>query len=217
VQLDERAGNTVVTYSDADFNLNCMSHLYEAIADLLAEVGIAPGHDSPGLTALAAADSRYIRDLKLNVSGTLSSPHVRRREAYLIALAVAAGERHALLMAAFEGQAVKEGATAEEIAETHALASLMAANNVLYRFKHYMHEVPFYNQQPAGLRMSIMLSPAIGKELYELISVVLSAVNGCERCTVSHEHSVKKHGATELRIYDAVRIGSAIKSLCVII
>ncbi|MFM6944208.1 MAG: carboxymuconolactone decarboxylase family protein [Bacteroidota bacterium] len=45
----------------------------------------------------------------------------------------------------------------------------------------------------------------------------MSAVNGCERCVTSHEASVKQHGASEPRIYDAIRLAAVIKSICVII
>jgi alkyl hydroperoxide reductase subunit D len=65
--------------------------------------------------------------------------------------------------------------------------------------------------------MSVMMSPVLGKELFELMSLVVSAVNGCERCVTSHEASVKQHGASEPRIYDAMRLAAVIRSLCVII
>ena len=62
--------------------------------------------------------------------------------------------------------------------------------------------------------MSVMMNPAMGKGLFELMSLVISAVNGCEQCVVSHEHSVKEQGADEPRIYDAIRLGAVIKGLC---
>ena len=137
-----------------------------------------------------------------------------KKEAYLLALSVAINEKHDALISAFEQQATKHEATAEEIAETHACASIMGTNNIFYRFRHFMHSTEYYNKQPAGLRMSVMMSPTMGKGLFELMSLVLSAVNGCERCVTSHEHSVKEQGAGEPRIYDAIRLGAVIKGLC---
>jgi alkyl hydroperoxide reductase subunit D len=64
--------------------------------------------------------------------------------------------------------------------------------------------------------MNVMMNPVLGKEFFELMSLVISAVNGCERCVTSHENSVKQHGATEQRIYDAIRLAAVIKSLCVV-
>jgi alkyl hydroperoxide reductase subunit D len=189
----------------------------ESVAGLLEVAGIEQSYTSQGLNTLAAVNSRYLRDLKLNVSATLGSLHLTRKESLLLALSVAANEKHSVLIAAFENQCRANGATDEEIAETHACVSLMNANNIFYRFKHFMHSTEFYQKQPAGLRMSIMMNPVMGKGLFELMSLALSAVNGCEQCVRSHEHSVKQHGADEPRIFDAIRLVSVIKSLCVVI
>jgi len=187
----------------------------ETVANLLADLGLDPNYTSSSLEALVATNSRYLKDLKLNVSSLLGSNKMTRKEAYLIALSVAINEKHVPLIASFTALATKEGATAEELAEVHACTSVMNLNNVFYRFRHYMHGNEFYTKQPAGLRMSVMMAPTMGKPLFELISLVVSAVNGCEQCVGSHEHSVKEHGADEPRIYDAIKLGAVIKSLCV--
>lgn len=186
----------------------------ETVESLLQDLGLDPGYVSASLTSLATANSRYLKDLKLNVSTTLSSKNLSKKEAYMLALSVAITQKHNELTVAFEHLSKKEGATDEEIGETHACASIMGVNNIFYRFRHYMHDVEFYNKQPAGLRMSVLMNPMMGKGLFELMSLVVSAVNGCERCVVSHEASVKEHGADEPRIYDAVRLGAVIKGLC---
>jgi len=186
----------------------------ETIVSLLQDLGMDAAHSSASLNSLAAANSRYLKDLKLNVSGALGSANLTRKEAYLLALSVTVTQKHNELTAAFEQLALKAGATTEEIGETHACASIMGVNNIFYRFRHYMHDVEYYNKQPAGLRMSVLMNPTMGKGLFELMSLVVSAVNGCERCVVSHEHSVKEHGANEPRIYDAIRLGAVIKGLC---
>ncbi|RYD55848.1 MAG: alkylhydroperoxidase [Sphingobacteriales bacterium] len=189
----------------------------ETVTNLFNDLGIDVSHVSIPMQALMAADSRFIKDLKLNVSGVLGSSNFNRKETLLLALSVAANQKHDLLMAAFEGQAKKEGATETEIAEVYACTALMNTNNVFYRFRHYMEGVEYYNNQPAGLRMSSMMNPALGKEFFELMSLAVSALNGCEKCVVSHENSVKQHGASEQRIYDAIRLASVIKSLCVVL
>ena len=186
----------------------------ETIANMLQDLGMDATYTSASLRSLAAVNSRYLKDLKLNVSTTLGSSNLARKEAYLLALSVAVNERHEALITAFERLSAKEGATPEEIAETHGCASLLGVNNIFYRFRHFMHDAEFYNKQPAGLRMSLMMNPAMGKGLFELMSLVISAVNGCEKCVVSHEHSVKEQGADEPRIYDAIRLGAVIKGLC---
>jgi alkyl hydroperoxide reductase subunit D len=189
----------------------------ETILNMLADLGVEGNISSNSLTQLAAIDSKFLRDLKLNVAAVLGSTNMTRKEALLLALATAVNEKNAVLVSAFENLARKEGANDNEIGETHSCTAMMNTNNVFYRFRHYMHEVEYYNNQPAGLRMSSMMNPVMGKEFYELMSLLVSALNGCERCVTSHENSVKQHGASEPRIYDAIRIGAVIKSLCVVI
>ncbi len=190
---------------------------HETVVAMLQDLGIDPMYTSHGLRILAESNSKYLKDMKLNVSTTLNSSNLTKKEAYLLALATAVNEKNNTLIASFEQLARKEGATTEELAETHACTSLLALNNVFYRFRHFMHDVEFYNKQSAGLRMSIMMSPVLGKEFFELMSLAVSALNGCERCVTSHEHSVKEHGATEQRVYDAMRLVSSIKGLCIVI
>lgn len=189
----------------------------ESVNSLLTEFGIAAEANNPALEALAKADSRFVKDLKLNINAVLKSAQFNPKEAALLALSTAANEKCIPAINAFEASARKEGATDAEIAEVFACTSLMNTNNVFYRFRHYMHSVEYYNNQPAGLRMSSMMNPSLGKEFFELMSLVVSALNGCERCVTSHEASLKQHGATEQRIYDAIRLGAVIKSLCVIL
>ncbi len=186
----------------------------ETIQSFFQDLGINPEHTSQSLNSLAAVNSKYLRDLKLNVSAVLGSANLSKKEACMLALSVAVNEKNETLIGAFEALATREGASADEIAETHGCASIMGVNNIFYRFRHYMHDVEFYNKQPAGLRMSMMMNPVMGKPLFELMSLALSAVNGCERCVTSHEHSVKEQGADEPRIYDAIRLAAVIKGLC---
>lgn len=191
--------------------------LAATVYSIFAELGIAETHSSKSLVRLSTVDSKYLRDLKLNVAAVLKSKNLTPKEANLLALAVAVNEKNDVLITAFEGLCAKEGASAEEMAETHACASLLSLNNVFYRFRHYMHGNEFYNNTPAGIRMSIMMNPVLGKEFFELMSIVVSALNGCEQCVTSHEHSIKALGTGEARIYDAIRLAAVMKSLCVII
>jgi lipoyl-dependent peroxiredoxin subunit D len=189
----------------------------ETIQNLFADLNIPADYRSESLEKLAAVDSRYLKDLKLNIGTVLKSTNINKKEAYLLALAVAVNEKSTLLISAFEALARKEETSDAEIAEIHACTSLMNTNNIFYRFRHYLPQNQYYNNTPAGLRMSIMMSPVLGKEFFELVSLVISALNGCELCVTSHEASVKQHGATEARIYDAIRLGAVIKSLVVVL
>jgi len=189
----------------------------ETIQNMFADLQIPAAHQSISLQKLAAVDSRFLKDLKLNIATVFKSPNINKKEAYLLALSVAINAPSEVLIASFEALARQEGATDEEIAEIHACTSIMKANNIFYRFRHYMHNNTYYNNTPAGLRMSTMMNPVVGKEFFELVSLVVSSLNGCELCVTSHEASVKQHGASEARIYDAIRLGAVIMSLVVVL
>ena len=60
--------------------------------------------------------------------------------------------------------------------------------------------------------MNIMMNPVTGKHLFELMSLAVSAVNGCEQCVKSHEASLIGLGATEEQVWDAIRIASVVAS-----
>lgn len=183
----------------------------EGTAALLEEVGLPADHANAALQLLGAVESRYVRDLKLNLKAVLKSNHLQEKEAALVALSVAANQKNGALIRHFQGLARAAGATDQETAEAVACASLLAANNVLYRFRHFTGKEKYAELRP-GLRMNIMMSPATGKQLFELMSLAVSAVNGCEQCVKSHEASLIGLGASEELVWDAVRIASVVVS-----
>lgn len=182
---------------------------------LVKELGLGEEQVSENLRLLAHTDARYLRDLKINVTNALGAETLSKKEAYFLAYAVASNEKNDVLQKAFQQSAVNEGANEKELAEVLSCMSLLNANNVYYRFRHFMHD-EFYSNAQAGIRMSIMANPLLGKEFFELISLVVSALNGCELCVTSHEKTLVGHGTAKQRIHDAVRLGAVIKSLAVL-
>ena len=184
--------------------------------DFLKEFGIAEDNLNDNLKLLAQTNSRYLKDLKINVNNALQAVTLVKKEAYLLAFAVAINEKNAILEKAFSTQARAEGATDEEIAEIISCTSLLNANNVYYRFRHFLKD-DYYTNAQAGIRMNIMANPVLGKEFFELTSLVVSALNGCELCVTSHEKTLLAHGTNKQRIHDAVRLGAVIRSLGVLL
>ncbi len=185
----------------------------ETFNNLLENLQLQDYAASANMQALLSAESRYIKDLKINVSNAINNTqHLSRKEALLLSLAVALNEKSRLLQKSFTLLAKEEGATEAEIAEMVACTSLMSTNNVFYRFRHFLGK-DFYNNQPAGIKMSIMMNPVTGKEFFELTSLVISAINGCEMCVSSHEQSVLQHGSSESKVFEAVKTGAIIKGL----
>lgn len=183
---------------------------------LLNELGLDESGKTANLSLLSEADSRYLKDLKINLANVLQSENLSRKEAWLLALAVAANEKKPGLQEAFRLKAVAEGADTREIAEVISCTSLLNANNVYYRFRHFMDD-EFYNKAQAGIRMSIMASPVLGKEFFELLSLAVSALNGCELCVTSHEKALVGQGTAKQRIHDAVRLAAVVKSASIVL
>jgi lipoyl-dependent peroxiredoxin subunit D len=189
----------------------------ETFQNLLGELQLSSYEPSANVQTLVAAESRFIKDLKINVGNVLhNSQYLSRKEALLLALAIAVNEKYAPLQASFGNLAKEAGAIDAEIAEIVACTSLMNTNNVFYRFRHFMKK-DFYDNQPAGIKMSIMANPVLGKEFFELVALVISSINGCEMCVSSHERSVLQHGSSESRVFEGVKLGAIIKGLITVL
>jgi alkyl hydroperoxide reductase subunit D len=189
----------------------------ETFQNLLADLRLDAYAPSANVLALVAVESRFIKDLKINVGNVLNnSQQLSRKEVLLLALAIAVNEKFVLLQEAFTRLVRESGASDAEIAEIVACVSLMNTNNIFYRFRHFVHK-EFYDNTPAGIKMSTMANPVLGKEFFELVSLVISAVNGCEMCVSSHERSVLQHGGAESRVLEAVRLGAVIKGLIAVL
>ena len=186
-----------------------MNEVTETINELLDSMGLDKSYRTESLSLLEKGESRYLRDFKLNFTSILNSEHLSGKECALLALAIAVNNNNTPLIKYYTKVAETHGAIPEEVAEPAACASLLASNNVFYRFRHFTQKEK-YSQIPARIRMQIMMRPVTGKEFFELMSLAVSAVNGRKMCVNAHEDSLIKMGATEERIFDAVRIASLV-------
>jgi lipoyl-dependent peroxiredoxin subunit D len=185
-------------------------------AELVAMLNLPEDYNSNTLELLRTADSRYIKDLKVNLKNVLNTDHLNEKEAALIGLAIAVNQNNDILANYFTNLSKEKEASEAEVADACACASLLASNNVFYRFRHFAKKEK-YEQLPARIKMNIMMKPVLGKEFFELVSLAISAVNGCEQCVASHEHSLIELGSSEERVFDAVRLSSVVVSLSKVI
>jgi alkyl hydroperoxide reductase subunit D len=188
----------------------------ETTQEFLEFLKLDKGYRSESLDLLEEGKSRYLADLKLNFKNSFESDHLSKKEIALLGVSLAVNANNTILREFFKGNAQQEGASPEEIAEATACASLLSANNVFYRFRHFVNKEK-YNEIPARIKMNIMARPVVGKEFFELISLAVSAVNGCEMCVKSHEASLIELGSKEERIFEAVRLASVVTSLSKIV
>jgi alkyl hydroperoxide reductase subunit D len=91
----------------------------------------------------------------------------------------------------------------------------MGMNNIYYRFQHLVSH-PEYETMPAKLRMNVIGAyKGDAKNDFELVSLAVSAVNGCGMCIDSHDKVLREGGITIQAIQSAVRIASVIHAVAV--
>lgn len=165
------------------------------------------------------------KDTRLNLEAVLrGSSALDDTQRWLVALSCAYALRSPALLAAVQAEFDLRAARAADPAaplapaavrdDAQAAASLMAMNNVFYRFRHLVGK-PGYAQKPARLRMNRIAQPATGKAPFELACLAVSAINGCQVCIESHERTVLQHGLTEDHVHDAVRIAATLSAAAV--
>ncbi len=185
---------------------------FKGLADTL---GLPVDKMPSSLSDMASSDNRYLKDLKINIGNVLKFESLTDKEKWLLALSVAFNDKQKDVQSAILEKLNGAGASTDEIQETYACVSLLNVNNVFYRFRHFTKK-EFYETTPAGIKMSIMMNPKMGKELFELMSLVVSALNGCELCVGSHEESLIKLGVSQQKIYDAIRLGAVMRGFTVL-
>ncbi|MBN9555674.1 MAG: carboxymuconolactone decarboxylase family protein [Alphaproteobacteria bacterium] len=150
----------------------------------------------------------YAKDLKLNLSSLASETLLteQQRAGAFIACALASRERGttSAIMSEFAPRL-----SAEALAAARAAASIMAMNNIYYRFTH-LASAPDYKTLPARLRMNVIGKPGVDKVDFELWCLAVSAINGCGVCIDSHEKILRDAGLTAEQIQAAVRIAAVV-------
>lgn len=160
------------------------------------------------LNDLARTLPDYAKDLRLNLSSLLTEQGLTDQQKYgcVVACAHAASYRPLIVEAEAEATAklTEAGMTAAK-----AAASIMAMNNIYYRFIHLSANKE-YATRPAKLRMNVIGAPGIDKADFELFSLAVSAVNGCGMCIDAHEKVLLAAGVSIDTIQTAVRIAAVI-------
>lgn len=161
---------------------------------------------------LRAALPDWAKDTRVNLGIVATVSALSPRQAHLVALAcaVAGGVEHVIAAARGEAAAHLDAA---HIDAALGAASVMAMNNVYYRFLHFMSEAPGeggadYAAMPARLRMQLIGRPGIEGLDFELACLAVSAIGGCERCVRAHEQAIRERGGSAAQVHEAVRIAS---------
>jgi lipoyl-dependent peroxiredoxin subunit D len=166
------------------------------------------------LDAIRDALPGYARDLNLNLGSVLAptgAPGLSEKQIWAVALASAIASRHVPFAKDIETLA-REHLDEAYLNAARAAAAIMGMNNIYYRFLHLVDDAE-YQQLPARLRMNVIGNPGIDKLDFELISLAVSAINGCGKCVAAHEQQLRKHAVSREAIQSAVRIASIIHAV----
>lgn len=160
------------------------------------------------IETLRSALPEWAKDLSLNLSTLARSSSLSEQQQWGTFVAAAAATRNESVLV----QVVEDarGHLSEEaLSAALGAASIMAMNNVAYRTRHFLGEA--YANERMGLRMNIIGSAGgVEKVDFELWSLAVSTINGCEKCVTSHEATVRGEGLSTEQVWEAVRIASTL-------
>ncbi|GAA3519296.1 carboxymuconolactone decarboxylase family protein [Dietzia aurantiaca] len=149
----------------------------------------------------------FAKDLKLNLSSLARSTELNEQQLWGTFLATAAATRSATVLSEIADEA-RGHLSDEAFNAALGAASIMAMNNVSYRAKEFLGEE--YTQVRMGLRMNIIANPGVEKADFELWSMAVSTINGCENCTAAHDAVIRKEGLTKEQAWEAVKVAATV-------
>ena len=160
---------------------------------------------------------QYANDIKLNLSAVLedSETDLTQHQILEIALASAYATKESKLIEVFEAYS-SEHLDEDRINAAKAAATIMAMNNIYYRFVHLAKDDEM-SRLPAKLRMNIIGNPGVDKIDFELMSLAVSAINGCGLCMDSHSKTLQKTGLRKIGIQHAVRIAAVVNAMAQVV
>lgn len=166
------------------------------------------------LEAIRESLPAYARDLQLNLGAVLTpagAPGLSERQIWAVALSSALASRNTAFSRDL-GTLAAAHLDAAHVTAAHAAAAIMGMNNVYYRFLHLVEDAE-YAKLPARLRMNVLGNPGIAKGDFELLSLAVSAINGCGSCVAAHERQVRAHGLEREAVQSAVRIAATVHAV----
>ena len=152
----------------------------------------------------------YAKDQKLNLGTLTRSTELSEQQLWGALLASAAATRNAKVIAEIAEEA-KEHLSEEAVEAAYGAATVMAMNNVAYRAKGWLGDD--YANVKFGLRMNIISKPGVEKADFELWSLAVSAINGCEHCAVAHANTVREEGVTKEQAWEAVKVAGVVQAV----
>lgn len=156
---------------------------------------------------LKEALPEYAKDLKLNLGSLSRTTVLDDEKLWGTLLASAAATRNATVLREIADEAA-DNLSAEAYNAALGAASIMGMNNVFYRGRGFLGGK--YDDLRPGLRMNIIGNPGVDKSTFELWSLAVSAINGCEHCVGAHENIVREAGVDREAVLEALKVASIV-------
>jgi len=162
---------------------------------------------------LASQLPEYAKDIRINASNLISEQNQLLSQKQILGsvLACALMLKNSQLIAAATADAEKVLSEAEFNA-TKIAATLMAMNNIYYRFVHLTGDSE-YSQMQTGLRMQGIATHGIEKVNFEVFALAVSIINGCGWCIEAHTRQLANHGFTKPQIQAVGKIASVVNAM----
>lgn len=155
----------------------------------------------------------YAKDIKLNLGRVLAadgSDGLSAVQSQSVALASAYATKNDTVIDAIVHETA-ETLPPEAIHAAKAGATIMGMNNIYYRFVHLVSDDE-YASMPANVRMNVIAKPGVDKVDFELMSLAVSAINGCGMCIDAHVAEVTKAGVTKQGVQTTIRIAAVLNA-----
>ena len=162
-----------------------------------------------GIAELRSGFPDWAKDTKLNLGSLTRSKDLNEQQLWGTMLAVAASAGNATVLREIDAEAKEHLSEAARDA-AFAAATVMAMNNVAYRSRAWLGDD--YSGVRIGLRMNVISDPGVEKADFELWSLAVSAVNGCEHCLTAHEHTLREEGLSRETIWEAVKVAGTVRA-----
>lgn len=153
------------------------------------------------------------KDIKLNLSTILTTdgaPDLSSNQIAGIALSAAYATKNISLITAISNETTQY-LSAAELNAAKSAATIMAMNNIYYRFIHLVNDKS-YSTMPAKLRMNVISNHGIDNISFELNCLAVSAINGCGMCIEAHTYALTKAGVSKLAIQSSIRIAAVLNA-----
>lgn len=160
------------------------------------------------------------KDLKLNFKKIFDRGALSLEDAYLALYAAAITVKNQPLTDVIKESLSQLGLDEDLIAEAEDMVALSSMLNIYYRFRHFIEndqgQVGREKYKRTGLRMNGMLNPKLGHRRVEMLLLVVSVINGCERCVNGHEKKLLEMDTTTDQIHDLIRLAALAKGLTIL-